>query len=407
MPSFRHFEFLARLKTLHNYITRQILVTLFMTVGVFTFVVLLFNVLKEILPILINGGGHLLLIAKAVGLLTPFAAVYALPMGFITAALLVFGRLSADQELTAARASGISLFSMILPVLLLSLLFCGFSAWFNMELGPRSRVAYIALKGDLAAALIDNFYLPSDTTIRDFPGYTFYTEKNDNGNLQTVLICHLLNETNVDYIIKAPGGMVIKRLEKKQWFLNLTNAQMLRLVPSGATNGDQSSFFTSWNSPNFYPTNDSGGIHRGPKVSDMTFSQLSEELKRLQSLTFPITSTNQTELRAKIADMRKQIRDDPAEVVRFEMNRQVAFSFACFGFTLIGIPLGIRMQRRETNIGISIALALVLVYFSFVMVAQSLAARPDFAPHLIVWLPNFLFQAVGAVLLWRANRGAV
>jgi lipopolysaccharide export system permease protein len=378
-----------------------------MTVGVFTFVVLLFNVLKEILPILINGGGHLLLIAKAVGLLTPFAAVYALPMGFITAALLVFGRLSADQELTAARASGISLFSMILPVLLLSLLFCGFSAWFNMELGPRSRVAYIALKGDMAAALIDNFYLPSDTTIRDFPGYTFYTEKNDNGNLQTVLICHLLNETNVDYIIKAPGGMVIKRLEKKQWFLNLTNAQMLRLVPSGATNGDQSSFFTSWNSPNFYPTNDSGGIHRGPKVSDMTFSQLSEELKRLQSLTFPITSTNQTELRAKIADMRKQIRDDPAEVVRFEMNRQVAFSFACFGFTLIGIPLGIRMQRRETNIGISIALALVLVYFSFVMVAQSLAARPDFAPHLIVWLPNFLFQAVGAVLLWRANRGAV
>jgi len=311
MPSFRHFEFLARLKTLHNYITRQILVTLFMTVGVFTFVVLLFNVLKEILPILINGGGHLLLIAKAVGLLTPFAAVYALPMGFITAALLVFGRLSADQELTAARASGISLFSMILPVLLLSLLFCGFSAWFNMELGPRSRVAYIALKGDMAAALIDNFYLPSDTTIRDFPGYTFYTEKNDNGNLQTVLICHLLNETNVDYIIKAPGGMVIKRLEKKQWFLNLTNAQMLRLVPSGATNGDQSSFFTSWNSPNFYPTNDSGGIHRGPKVSDMTFSQLSEELKRLQSLTFPITSTNQTELRAKIADMRKQIRDEP------------------------------------------------------------------------------------------------
>jgi lipopolysaccharide export system permease protein len=374
-----------------------------MTVGVFTFVVLLFNVLKEILPMLINGGGHLLLIAKAVGLLIPFAAVYALPMGFITAALLVFGRLSADQELTAARASGISLFSMIFPILLLSLMFCGFSAWFNMDLGPRSRVAYIDLKRDIAAELIDSFDLPADTPFRGFPGYTFYTEKNENGHLRNVIIYHLQNETNVDYIITAPSGKVIKDLPNKLFFLQLID--MRRLVVSGGTNGDQVNSFATFNSPNFY-TNFLGGLHRGPKVSDMTFSQLRDELKRTESLTFPIASTNQTELRAQIAEFRKRI-NDPAEVIRFEMNRQVSFSFACFGFTLIGIPLGIRMHRRETNIGIMIALVLVLVYFSFVMVGQSLSSRPEFAPHLIVWLPNFLFQAVGAVLLWRANRGSV
>ena len=144
-----------------------------------------------------------------------------------------------------------------------------------------------------------------------------------------------------------------------------------------------------------------------PRISDMTFLQLCDELRQLErgmSMPEPLRNLSAEQLEAKKREWAKQ-RQDLTSPVRVQIHQQVAFSFACFGFTLVGIPLGIQVHRRETNIGIALALGLVAIYYSFILVGKSLDTRPEFAPHLIVWLPNFIFQAVGAVLLWRANRG--
>ena len=185
------------MKTLHKYLVGQVFVSLVLAVAVFTAVLLVGNALREILMLLSITHVSLMFLVRAILYLIPFVWVFALPMGMLTATLLVFGRFSADQELTAARASGVSLLSLITPVLLLSLLCCTLSAWFNLELGPRCRVAYKGLFTELQSAIM-NGQLPEGRFIRDFPGYIFYVEKNDGGRLENVMIYRLQNETNVN-----------------------------------------------------------------------------------------------------------------------------------------------------------------------------------------------------------------
>ena len=379
------------MKTLHKYLTLQVLVSLLLTVAVFTFVLLLGTVLKEILVLLVNGQARISTALEAIGLLIPFVCVYALPMGLLTATLLVFGRFSADQELTAARASGISLLSLVTPVLLLSLLCCGVSAWFNMDLGPRSRVAYLKLIASARAGLMQS-QLPAGQPIYDFPGYIFLVGENHGGDLKDVTIEWLKYNTT----IYAPQGQYAVDTTNKVLTLTLFNAVSSMVTSNG------NAMLSSYGTLQITNALDTATNQAGrPNISDMTFWQLQDTARDLERFDLPAKAgASSQEMSAQFHEVEKLIGQ-----TRAEMHRQIAFSFACFGFALVGIPLGIRMHRRETNVGIAIALGLVLVYYSFIILGKSLAARPELAPHLIFWLPNFIFQAVGAVLLWRANRG--
>jgi lipopolysaccharide export system permease protein len=386
---------------LHAYLIRQVLASLLLTVAVFTFVLLLANALKEILPLLINRQVSLGVVAEAVGLLVPFVWVFALPMGMLTATLLIFGRFSADQELTAVRASGISLISLITPILLLSFALCGVSAIINMEIGPRCRVAYTTMLFNLKVEF-SRVQMPEGRFIKNFKGYIFYVGKNNKGNLQDVLVYKLAPRTGLfEATIHAPRGKVEVDAANKQILLELYSPKSVILTDGNPRPGPLSDMTTLQLD---LPTQQED---RHPRISDMTFFELRDELRELEELVDSpgsLRNLSPDQVRAARQEAQKQ-RKDLTCPIRVQIHRQVAFSFACFGFTLLGIPLGLRMHRRETNVGIAIALGLVAVYYSFILVGQAFDTRPEWAPHLIVWVPNFIFQAVGVVLLWRANKG--
>ncbi len=356
---------------LSRHLCRQILATLSMTMAVFLFVMLLGEGMKDALTLLVRRDVSPLLALKAMGLLIPFILAYALPMGLLTATLLVFGRFSADQELTAARANGLSLMSLLPPVLVVGILCSGLSAGILLDLAPRSRVAFKQMFFDYVKQRPEEL-LTSGALLESSgdDGFWIYVRRAEEGRLEDVHVTEIRNGEPYRRI-EAERGAAVFDEENRQIVLKLEEAT--GFLWTGGSSSFESLDFRLDLEPVMRQL-------REPKLSEMTFSQL-----RLKSMELDL----------------KGVESMPARV---HMHKQLSGSFACVCFLLVGIPLGLRAHRRETIAGVAIALALVGVYYGLALFAQTLETKPAWRPDLLLWAPNALFLVVGAALLRRVNR---
>lgn len=363
--------------TLHRYILRQTLATLALTVAVFTAILLLGSVLKDVLNLLAAGTLSLGQVGQAIALLIPFVLAFALPIGMLTASLLVFGRLSADQEITAARAGGWSLTALAAPVLFLSVALCVLCAAFNTLIAPRCRVAFKALEQQAAGLSLKpgGSAMVTEGQYVERGSLTLYARRSQGTRMEDVLVYQLrdgrrLLDARADSgeLIPDPSGRSAELVLRGVQGMMVQGTNDLRLWP----------FYHDEVRTNLVLNTPVGPAK--PKYSDMTFPQLLQERREI-----------------------RQRGGEPGPVV-LQLHRQASFSFACFGFTLLGIPLGLRGHRRETNVGIGIALLLLMAYYSFIILGQALETRTHLRPHLFLWVPNFLFIGIGAWLLRRMDR---
>jgi lipopolysaccharide export system permease protein len=363
-----------RMRTLHLYLTRETLATLLMTVLVFTFVLLLGNLFKEIAALIASGQVAPGFLLKAIGLLIPYVLVFSLPMGMLTATLLVFGRFSADHELTAARAGGISLLSLSAPVLAIGVLMSALSGWMNLQVGPQCRVAYKTMLFEYG--IENTAALLTEKGFTDFPDHRVYVGSISGDTLRDVVIYQHDEAGNLKLRMHAEEASLGVDAKTEQVMLTLRSVDGFEF-----SDGKERTFVYSKYGPMALGKKTEASKQRPPKLKELGFGQL----------------------RARIAELKQQGKDPtPAQI---QLHQKVALSFACIGFTLIGIPLAIRTHRRETNIGIAMALVLVTAYYGLIVLGQALEGHPGLLPHLWMWVPNFLFQGIGCVLLWKMNRG--
>src|SRR6267142_3974310 len=97
------------MKIIDRYISRQLIVNLIFAILVLSFVLVVGNIFRKLLPLLVNHDLPVEYLVGFVAYVLPFSLIFTIPWGLLTAVLLVFGRLSADNELTALRSNGVSI----------------------------------------------------------------------------------------------------------------------------------------------------------------------------------------------------------------------------------------------------------------------------------------------------------
>ena len=369
------------MKILSKYITRQAVITLFFTIGVFTFVLLLARILRQLSDMLVNQQVGLEIVGYFLLLMTPNILSFSLPMAMLATALLIFGRMSADNEITAMRACGMSLGQVVAPVILLAALASVCCLGINTNLAPWCRfefkTMFLRLGSERPMALIEE-----GTYIKDFPGYVIYTARKKGNLIEDVMIYTLDENNNVKMSLRAQKGIVSTKPEEHKLLLDLYNVRGDMRDPKDPTNIHKIQHDTI---AQRYPIEmDLSQALRQAKATrqlgDLVFSELLDEIRNLRAHGIY-----------------------PAAAL-MEAHQRVAGAVACLAFTLIGIPLGIKTSRRETSIGITISLGLALGYYFVTVLANTLKSRPALFPEAILWSPNLFFEILGLWLLWRVTR---
>jgi lipopolysaccharide export system permease protein len=86
------------------------------------------------------------------------------------------------------------------------------------------------------------------------------------------------------------------------------------------------------------------------------------------------------------------------------MQGSFVMAFAVLSFAMVGVPLGIKMQRRESSANLGLALVLSMGFYFILIVIDWAQKMPDLRPDLLLWAPNLIFQSAGLWLFLRVDR---
>jgi lipopolysaccharide export system permease protein len=375
---------------LQRHIFKSVLFACAVAVALFVFVLTIGNAMKDLLGYVIAGQLKPEMFVELILLLVPFVISYALPIGVLTGVLLVLGRMSAEHEITAMRAVGLSLPWIARPILLLAALGMLVGVAINFQFMPWARVAYHVELGKAVRTNPLSFIVPR-TFIRDFPGKVLYVGEKQGQTMQDFWLWELDRQGRVRNFIRAESGSFDFDEAKSELVLNLVRAHVeIR---------DQK------NPENFAEPRPSMSFERtSVRLSLERLFGRSTFHRKLQWYSYPELLAEWQRLKQPVAPAERSQRALERMKLRMVLQDKLAAAFAVFSFALVGVPLGIKVSRRETSANLGLAVALALSYYFITIVVGWLENHPELRPDLLLWTPNLVFVGVGLWMFWRVDR---
>ncbi len=359
------------MKTLNGYIARSLLLITLIAIAVLTFVMLSANLLKAFE--LVARGVAPMVLLRFLLYLMPDMLTFTIPLSVLCASVLVFSRLSADNEITAMRASGISLWQIVAPGLIISLLLSALCLWLNTTVAPLSR--YRADQLQRTEGVKNPLVLLEPGRFVELPGYIIRVERRDGNILEDIHVLRFSGDGQLQDITARQGRVRINQ-EERMLELDLEDAT----IATVDRQGELQSGLQRWATRNFKLPLDYGSeIDRKPLTRKVKYMDL--------PMIFAVISIESAH---------------GGNVTRYyvEINKRLVLALSPLAFLLIGMPFGIRSRRSETSVGLLFSLLLALGFYVFLIMGEALEDKAQVHPELLVWLPNILYQIGG---LWTLH----
>jgi lipopolysaccharide export system permease protein len=356
-----------------RYVLRQFIVTALFALLVFTIVFVVIDMMEN-LDDFLDKSASIGVIAAYYLYFTPEIIKLMVPVAMLLSALFTTGRMSSYNEMTALKASGVSLYRFMLPLIAFSMLVSGVAIYFNGWVVPfanhrKLQIARVYFQKNIEFISRNNIFI-QDSRTRILAIGMFDEQRG------------IARQVSIQDFDPEDPTIVVERFDAREMLYDPTTAtwSLVQGTHRILTHGTET--MTSFQ---MLP------------IGKLNFSP--EDIRKKQEKP---EEMDYTDLKTFIENQQRSGQDVARWLVDF--YGKIAFPFASVIVVLFGVPFSSIKRRSGPGIEFGIAVGVCFLYMIFLQASQAFGYNGDLHPLLTAWLANLIFLVAGIVILIRAPK---